>query len=250
MRTLPIGEVLKLLKPEFEDVTISKIRFLEAEGLIQPDRTPAGYRRFTDEDVERLRWILTAQRDRYLPLKVIRDELGDPARELVPPLEEARGATPAQPSLTDVVTAAADRAEQDATTPTDVRLSGRELAEAAGVEEARVRGLQEHGILPPGDIFDGTALLATRAAATLMEAGLEPRHLRMYRQFADREVALLQQLVTPVLRQRNPQARRRASEVLDAVSDAGARLHRALLAGELTQLLRGEAAPGRRRGAG
>ncbi len=247
MSTLTIGDVLNRLQDDFPDITASKIRFLETEGLVEPDRTPGGYRKFTDEDIERLRYVLRAQRDRYLPLAVIREELKridageepDPGRPPTP-AELADGAASDEDADADAAAQAPRRsvAAPRQTAASDVHLSGRELAEAAGMDLAQVRALQEHSLLPPGDVFDGEALLAARAAAGLLGAGLEPRHLRMYRQFADREVSLHAQLVQPILRQRNPQARQRATELLDALAEHGTELHAALLRRELRDLLR------------
>jgi DNA-binding transcriptional MerR regulator len=238
--TLTIGDVLNRLQDDFPDITASKIRFLETEGLVEPDRTPGGYRKFTDEDIERLRYVLLAQRDRYLPLAVIREELQriDAGEEPDPehpstPRTSAAGAQGA--AAGDAVAPPTARAR---TVGSDVHLSGRELAERTGLELAQVRALQEHSLLPAGDVFDGDALLAATAAAGLLAAGLEPRHLRMYRQFADREVSLHAQLVQPILRQRNPQARQRATELLDALAAHGTDLHAALLRRELRDLLR------------
>lgn len=248
MSTLTIGDVLNRLQDDFPDITASKIRFLETEGLVEPDRTPGGYRKFTDEDIERLRYVLQAQRDRYLPLAVIREELKRIDAGEEPDPSNPPAPTPATPA------AAADGSDAGGAPPaetppqrtvqrrsamgSDVQLSGRELAETAGLELAQVRALQEHSLLPPGDVFDGEALLAAKAAAGLLGAGLEPRHLRMYRQFADREVSLHAQLVQPILRQRNPQARQRATELLDALAGHGTELHAALLRRELRDLLR------------
>lgn len=251
MSTLTIGDVLNRLQDDFPDITASKIRFLETEGLVEPDRTPGGYRKFTDEDIERLRYVLRAQRDRYLPLAVIREELKridageDPDPRTPPPSgEPASGGVPGKDAhAVDGETESSAQAPRRTLVPkqtmgSDVHLSGRELAETAGLELAQVRALQEHSLLPPGDVFDGEALLAAKAAAGLLEAGLEPRHLRMYRQFADREVSLHAQLVQPILRQRNPQARQRATELLDALAAHGTELHAALLRRELRDLLR------------
>ena len=250
MSTLTIGDVLNRLQDDFPDITASKIRFLETEGLVEPDRTPGGYRKFTDEDIERLRYVLQAQRDRYLPLAVIREELKriDAGDEPDPSNPPAPTSSPAAPTG-DAGSAYEGAAPPAEATPqrtvqrrsamgSDVQLSGRELAETAGLELAQVRALQEHSLLPPGDVFDGEALLAAKAAAGLLGAGLEPRHLRMYRQFADREVSLHAQLVQPILRQRNPQARQRATELLDALAGHGTELHAALLRRELRDLLR------------
>ena len=241
MTVLTIGEVLNRLKDEFEDVTISKIRFLEAEGLISPDRTDSGYRKFTAADIDRLRYVLRAQRDRYLPLKVIREELDridaglpvdgtptGPDPDDVEGLKAAQVPTESAPEPGSLVEDVPERAD----------LSIDDLAAAAGLETATVRALRDHGLLRGDDRFDGEDLRAARIAAQLLETGLEPRHLRMFRQFADREAALYEQLVTPLLRQRNPDSRRTAAEQLDRLVTHGGRLHRALLGHELRTILR------------
>jgi DNA-binding transcriptional MerR regulator len=250
--THTIGEVLNRLKDEFDDITISKIRFLEAEGLISPDRTESGYRKFTPGDVDRLRYVLRAQRDRYLPLKVIKDELSridaglpvevapsqpDPGEVAVLRGEEpddgegatavANGAGPAAGESEEVVPPLLGAA------PSDVQLSASELADATGLTDREIGQLRDHGLLPSGPRFDGDDLRVAKLAADLIEWGLEPRHLRMYRQFADREQALYEQLVAPLLRQRNPDSRQTATEQIERLGATGGRLHRALLAREL-----------------
>lgn len=241
MTTHTIGEVLNRLKDEFDDITISKIRFLEAEGLISPDRTESGYRKFTGPDIERLRYVLRAQRDRYLPLKVIKDELdridaglppaaADPASVASPddPVRPERGAAAGQPAAAPLFS----------TATTDVQLTLRELAEATGLSERQVRELRDHGLLPDRSVYDGDDLVVGKLAAHLLDAGLEVRHLRMYRQFADREAALAEQLTAPLLRQRNPDSRRQAATQVEHLADVGGRLHKALLAAQLRALLR------------
>jgi DNA-binding transcriptional MerR regulator len=251
--THTIGEVLNRLKDEFDDITISKIRFLEAEGLISPDRTESGYRKFTPADIDRLRYVLRAQRDRYLPLKVIKDELAridaglpveappskpDPGEvavlrgeEVEPAGEAATGgaaeAGPAPGDAEDVVPPLL------ASAPSDVQLTASELADATGLTDREIGQLRDHGLLPTGPRFDGDDLRIAKLAADLVEWGLEPRHLRMYRQFADREQALYEQLVAPLLRQRNPDSRQTAMEQIEQLGATGGRLHRALLAREL-----------------
>ncbi len=257
-----IGEVLNQLKEDFEDITISKIRFLESEGLIYPDRTESGYRIFSDDDVDRLRFILTAQRDHYLPLKVIREQLdrldaGDSASTgpgpIPPPTLVAAGddgeqkLTPTQVAMQmakAVETAAAnnDSAVLDAPS-TVVELSLREYCEATGLDSGQVRALRDYAIVGDPDDetapFDADDLLTGRAARELLALGLEPRHLRMYRQFVDREVALFEQLVTPLLRQRNPEARRQASRQLEKLAGLTSRMKRSLLSRELRRYVRG-----------
>ncbi len=251
MRSHTIGEVLNRLKDEFDDITISKIRFLEAEGLITPDRTESGYRKFTPADVDRLRYVLRAQRDRYLPLKVIKDELAridaglpveappakpDPEEVAVLRGEEAAPeARDDSPDGGDGAGPGTDRPEPAllASPPSDVQLSLGELADATGLTDRELGQLRDHGLLPAGPTYDGEDLRVAKLAADLFEWGLEPRHLRMYRQFADREQALYEQLVQPLLRQRNPDSRRTAVEQVESLAATGARLHRALLAREL-----------------
>ncbi len=259
MRTYTIGEVLNRLKDEFDDITISKIRFLESEGLISPDRTDSGYRKFTDPDIDRLRYVLRSQRDRYLPLKVIKDELerldaGLPIddRPAAPP-EAVTGTEPGHPAApvvgsspdgtAPVAVPAAPASAPPARSvfdagPTDVTLSLQELCDASGLEAQDIRSLADHGLIRGDTTFDGDDLQIARTAAQLLEIGLEPRHLRMYRQFADRELSLAEQLVSALLRQRNPEARATAQRRVDEIVEHGARLHRAVLARELRALLR------------
>jgi len=249
-----IGEVLNQLKEDFEDITISKIRFLESEGLIYPDRTESGYRKFTEDDVDRLRFILTAQRDHYLPLKVIREQLerldaGDPSGPSRQPAPAGNGVPAVQTqdrsaqvakllesALADDVSLLEQPAEH-------VQLTLREFCEATGLDAGEVRSLRDYGIIgdsgEDGAPFDGDDLLAARAARDLLHLGLEPRHLRMYRQFVDRELALFEQLVTPLLRQRNPEARRQATRQLDKLATLTDRMKRSLLARALRSYVHG-----------
>ncbi len=218
---LSIGEVLVNLKPEFPDVTISKIRFLESEGLISPERTASGYRKFHEQDVERLRTILKLQRDEYLPLRVIRDRLdGD---------SEVGGSPAPKPPQAE---------SDDSERPPDVQLGVEELGTAAGVDPATVESLESFGLLRSrsanGDrVFDGDALLILRIAKEFFKYGVEPRHLTMYRHFAEREAMLFQQIVLPMLRQRNPEARRAAAESLEDLTNISRRLKQALLRANL-----------------
>jgi len=245
--THTIGEVLNRLKDEFDDITISKIRFLEAEGLISPDRTESGYRKFSEGDVERLRYVLRAQRDRYLPLKVIKDELSRLDAGL--PLE----ASPVGdgPQDTPAAEPAGERAGVLAggngfgrsfslleSSPSDLQLTATELADATGLTDRDLADLRDHGLLGPGPAYDGDDLRVVKLAAELIGTGLEARHVRMYRQFAEREASLIEQLVAPLLRQRNPDSRRVAREQAERLAAAGGDLHRALLAKQLQAILR------------
>ena len=327
---LSIGEVLSLLREEFPDVTISKIRFLESQGLVDPERTPSGYRKFYEHDVDRLRWILRQQREHFLPLKVIRGRLTDsggaegeegapegdpegrqrhPAAVLTEPSPAARAgesagrgngpSRPASPTPSlfaglhsdapaaavsapqsearaagrsaagEAPAASAARATTATPTPAPVpvaepapapsapaaasapgtargrptadpsdgpdNFSADELAAAAGTDVAFVTELKQYGLIAQHGVvagvayFDHSALAVTRAAAEFARHGVEARHLRAWRNAADREADLFQQVVLPLLRQRNPQARRQALDTLAELSAAGAAMRAALV---------------------
>ena len=194
---MTIGAVLSLLKDDFPDVTISKIRFLEAEGLVTPARTGSGYRTYTTDDVDRLRYVLTAQRDHFWPLKVIREALDALDRGLTPARTEQQGmprpAVP--PAAPDPLVP--DAAELSATP--SLRLTAAELAGASGLEPATLRELETFGLVRPDDSghYDDAALAIATTAAALAAYGVEARHLRPFRTAADREVGLVQQVVGP-----------------------------------------------------
>ncbi len=313
-----IGEVLGLLLEEFPDVTISKIRFLETQGLIDPERTPSGYRKFYDGDVERLRFILREQKENYLPLRVIKERLDDvdqtlpnpprpvptgaswaaePGTPVATETPPARPATEVPPSVEQVATATSTRpaagearptvvggdpaaptgeAHQDrdavqigdvvatlqeapaasghpvATEPApattnvralsivrrpalpEERMTAEELSSVAGVSPATLKELVEFGLIAGRTTGSMTtygvdALEIAGVARRLLDHGLEVRHLRAWRMAADKEVGLFEQLVTPLLRQRNPQAREQALATLADLADAGAELRRLLV---------------------
>ena len=253
-----IGEVLNQLKEDFTDITISKIRFLESEGLINPSRTESGYRKFSEDDVDRLRFILTAQRDHYLPLKVIREQLERLDAGEQPPSTASVGAPAstapamqpdapaAEESAAPDLSAALESMMSELTGPqledaAPASLNMRELCEAAGLEAHEVRELRDYGVLgdrgDDSNTFDGADLLAARAARELLQMGLEARHLRMYRQFCDRELALFEQLAAPLLRQRNPEARRQATAQLERLAGLTGQLQQALLTRSLRAYL-------------
>jgi DNA-binding transcriptional MerR regulator len=220
-----IGEVLVTLKLEFPDVTISKIRFLESEGLIAPERTSSGYRKFYDGDVDRLRTILKLQRDEYLPLRVIRERLEGG--------EDGQTAPPPQ---------ALEPEDEVAAPATDLQMTGDELASATGVDRSAIDGLVSFGLLKPEDLngerfYDGDDLIVLRIVKDFFKYGVEPRHLTMYRHFADREAAFFQQIILPVLRQRNPEARRAATDSLSDLAGISRRLKQALLRANLRRHL-------------
>jgi DNA-binding transcriptional MerR regulator len=226
---LSIGEVLGQLRPEFSDVTISKIRFLESEGLIQPERTPSGYRKFSRDDVARLRFVLAQQRDHYLPLRVIKDQLDAIDRGLEPPARTGGG-----PRVPRALVAAEGLPgpEEFLREPADIRLSRQELLTAAGLDEAQLDQLEQFGLLAArgkGGHYDGDALVVARTVAEMARFGIEARHLRAYRTAADREIGLFEQVVTPLIRQRNPEARARAEETVRELAALSVRLHAALV---------------------
>jgi DNA-binding transcriptional MerR regulator len=226
---LSIGEVLAKLRPEFPDVTISKIRFLEAEGLVEPQRTSSGYRKFGHDEIQRLRYVLTAQRDRYLPLKVIKDHLDAMDRGLEPP--DAPGTGPRVP-MALVSGDGFPTAESFNRDASELRLSRQELLEAAGLEEDQLAQLESYGLLAPkpgSTHYDGDALVVAKTVAEMSAYGLEARHLRAFRNAADREVGLVEQVVAPMVNQRNPEARQRADEVVRELSALSVRLHAALV---------------------
>jgi DNA-binding transcriptional MerR regulator len=189
---MTIGAVISALRPDFPDITISKIRFLEAEGLITPSRTRAGYRTFSAADVNRIRYILTAQRDRFWPLKVIREALDQLDRGLDPRAGSAPRQLEPAPDP--------DAPAADALRPTRrLRLTSRELREAAGLDRASLDALESFGLVRADaqGHFGEPALTVARTAVALAAYGLEPRHLRAFRTAADREIGLVQQVTRP-----------------------------------------------------
>jgi DNA-binding transcriptional MerR regulator len=275
---MSIGDVLNELHTEFPDITISKIRFLESQGLVEPERTPSGYRKFYAQDVERLRFVLRQQREHFLPLKVIKDRLDEADRSgglavLVeaeaatgPPLEPTttgasmndapaaprrRGKRPSkEPVLFEETRKAREQAEarevtavvSDEAGPDDlttvesgVSLTRAELARAADLTDEQLAQLEEYGLVVPTAgthdrmLFDEDSLAVARIAAGFMKHGIEPRHLRMYRAFAEREASLFEQVLLPYRRQRNPDAQARTGEALGELAGLGRRLRTVML---------------------
>ena len=197
--------MLTRLKPEFPEVSISKIRFLESEGLVTPHRTPSGYRQFSAADVERLRYVLAAQRDQYLPLRVIKDHLDAIDRGLEPAVAGGPAAAVAGRSPTDP-------SPRDFAATTEVRMTRAELLAESGLTATSLAELEQFGLIVgrSGRVLRRRRRARRRTAAELLAVGLEPRHLRSFRTAADREATLITQLVSAQAQQRDPDARERA----------------------------------------
>jgi DNA-binding transcriptional MerR regulator len=207
---LGIGEVLVELRSEFPDISVSKIRFLEAEGLISPARSPSGYRRFAPADIDQLRFILTAQRDQYLPLRVIKERLDDRAID-------HRANNAGGPARSEMV-------------------SRRELLEASGIGEEQLAELEEHGLVRrSGRLYGQDAVDVASTVALLASYGVQARHLRAARTAAERDVALIEQVVAPTLRQRSPQARDDAARTAGQIAQLLIRLHGAMVEAGLAE---------------
>jgi DNA-binding transcriptional MerR regulator len=208
-RRFTIGTVCRRLKAEFPDISISKIRYLEDQGLLNPRRTQGGYRLFSEDDVERLETILRLQRDEFLPLRVIREELAAGAGK---ERRRRRSSSLGEPEE-------------------GLDLDG--LCERAGIAPERARELEDFGLLEPRvehgqRLYSETDADVAAACETLSRFGIAPRHLRAFRTAADRETGLLDALVAPALRSRNPERRRAGIEDLQALGET---------AQELSQLL-------------
>ena len=226
---ISIGEVLEQLRPDFPGLNISKIRYLESEGLVEPERTPSGYRKFSQQDVDRLRYVLTAQREHYLPLKVIREHLDAMDRGLEPPALPATG-----PQVPRVVLSGDGMPSPEAFAAggPELRLSKRELLDTADIEEELLEQLVAFGMVrmrPGSKHFDGDALVVAKAAGELAAYGIEPRHLRAFKTAADREVGLVEQVVSPMRRGRDAGAQARAEEAVREIAALCVKLHAALV---------------------
>ncbi|MBW8825476.1 MAG: MerR family DNA-binding transcriptional regulator [Acidobacteria bacterium] len=243
---LSIGEVLELLKEEFPDITISKIRFLESQGLLDPERTPSGYRKFYDPDVERLRWILQQQREHFLPLKVIKERILSPEAEVPVSSPEPEVPSPGGSSAAPTVESperqsrpASGSALPGSSSPLSAGLSGvsmtmLELASAAGVEVSTLQELERYGLMAGRPMagttyYDEESLVVARLAAGMARHGVEARHLRMYKTSAEREASTYEQVILPLLKQRNPAARRQAVDTLEDLARLGEGLHSAFV---------------------
>lgn len=216
---MSIGTVLNVLRDEFPEVTISKIRFLESEGLIEPQRTPSGYRKFSAGDVERLGHVLRMQRDHYLPLKVIREHLDAMERgEAVPLPVVGRQRT-------------AEDAPARVEAPTVARVGRAELLAAADIDEGDLKEWESYGLIAALEdgVYDAEAVTVASLIAELGRFGIEPRHLRVMKAAADREAGLVDQVVAPLRRHRNPQTRAHAEARTKELAALTVKLHAALV---------------------
>jgi DNA-binding transcriptional MerR regulator len=222
-KTLNIGEVLDRLRSDYPDATLSKIRYLEAEGLVEPARTTANYRKYSLDDVARLRYVLAAQRERFLPLRVIKEELAALDAGRVPRTRPGPRSLPpeAPPTGLDVLLGS----EQ-------ARLSRRELLAASGLDEAALTELEQFGLLAPppgGTYYDADALVVAQTFKALTAYGVQARHLRGARAAADREAGLIEQVVAPMRADRDGGAGARRTGSVDELAALFVRLHAALL---------------------
>ena len=268
---LSIGEVLAQLLEEFPDVTISKIRFLESQGLIEPERTPSGYRKFTTSEVERLRFILREQRTNYLPLRIIKDKLDDDtadisrdiSRDIMMPSEYV--ASSGHPATRTSVPRPRDvtaqipfiHAEQDPVVPESVRRSQRkdallhadktesiprdQLLQQFEIDAAFLKELESAGLISGHEVgdttfFDASSIAIAKSASRFQELGIDVRHLRAWKASADREVSLFEQRILPYLRQRNPAAREEALQMLAEFMELGGELRFALIQRDILRL--------------
>jgi DNA-binding transcriptional MerR regulator len=224
-KALTIGAVCKILSQEFEDISISKIRYLEDQKLLTPRRTAGGYRLYSQADVERLRTILRLQRDEFLPLRVIRQEL---AAGVEPPGQDGRTSTAKMRRAVSVEATSTSIAEE-------------EVMEETGTSEQLLRELEDFGIVQPERrdgvrMYDETDVEIVRAAGELARFGVAGRNLRVFRTSADRESALLEQMLGPALRSRSQARRKEAIENLESLAAVCTHLKHLLLVRDLRRL--------------
>jgi DNA-binding transcriptional MerR regulator len=231
-----IGEVHARLREDFPSLELSKLRYFEAMGLVEPVRTPAGYRKYSGADVERLRYALVMQRDHHLPLKIIRERLDAIDRGLEPP------PLPGAPQVPHLAVAA-DGLPRPSAFDADnsrLRLTRRELVAAAEITEELLRELEEFGLVKPRQVgsapYDNDAVVVARTVAELAQYGIGPRHLRAFKTAADREVGLVEQVVSPIRRSREAGAEGRAEEAMSQIAALSVRLHAALVKAGLRSL--------------
>ncbi len=219
-KILTIGAVCSALKEDFPSVSISKLRYLEDQKLITPRRTPGGYRLYSPRDVERLRTILRLQRDEFLPLRVIRQELESSSSGAFSVAEQAKKMK---------------RAQLTGPAPTR-RYSAGEVMEATGAAAALMRDLEEYGLIDATDGIDDTERELVQTAVELASYGVQPRHMRMFRTAAEREADLLEQLLASGLRSRNPERRREALETMEGLAAIVSHIRHLALIAELRRI--------------
>jgi DNA-binding transcriptional MerR regulator len=221
---LSIGEVLSKLRSEFSDITISKIRFLESEGLIEPQRTPSGYRKFTNSDLDRLRFVLLAQRDQYLPLRVIKENLDALDRGLTPAKVVGGVATPR------LVSEDGSLVDSNYGEDQDLRLTRAELISASELTEDQLAELESYGLIAiKGRHYDSDSLAIARAVVAISAFGIGARHLRAFKTAADREIGLVEQVTTPIRSQKGSEAKAKADETERELASLSIKLHAALV---------------------
>lgn len=264
---LSIGEVLAQLLEEFPDVTISKIRFLETQGLIEPERTPSGYRKFTDAEVVRLRFILREQRTNYLPLRVIKNRLEDESVDIsrdfaIAPEDITTSTHPAaqagvRKSQATGVAPVASIVDQDPLLPQSLKREQRatalthmdntesiprdQLLNQSDIDASFLKNLESAGLVSGHEVgdttfFDTHSIAIAQVAARFEQMGIDIRHLRAWKSSADREASLFEQRILPLLRQRNPAAREEALNMLVELIDLGAKLRESLILRDVSRL--------------
>ena len=226
---LTIGEVLNQVRSEFDDISISKIRFLEAEGLIVPSRTKSGYRKFSSADVEKLRYILRMQRDHYLPLKVIKEHIEAIDRGLKAEIDEIE--KPKVPSaLVDL--------NQLGIKKSNIRVTREELIANTSITDQDLKESEDYGlikVLADKRHYDDIAVKTARVIAALSGFGLEPRHLKFLKSGSDRESSLIKQVASPMSRSKRPDAGEQALEMMREISNLTNQLHFILVSSTLDE---------------
>lgn len=227
---MSIGAVVETLNKEFKGLSISKVRYLEDQGLIEPKRTSGGYRRFTDGDVERLRLILKLQKDRYLPLNVIKGKI--------------RHISTGRVKGSDLISLPKDEIPVDKSLlGAEKRFSREEASEATGLSAKEINELESYGLVQSeksdkGDTFSAGNVQVMHLVKNLSKHGIQPRHLRLYQNFAERESTVMEQIVAPVLKQKGDDARQKAIQTLTELADLSKQLREALLANNLRNFLK------------
>jgi DNA-binding transcriptional MerR regulator len=229
---LSIGDALDILLPDFSDLTISKLRYLESEGLVEPQRTSSGYRKYSYADVQRLRFILTAQRDQYLPLRVIREQLDALDRGLEP----TASGKPSAPRNLVAVESLPSAADFRPSAP--LKLTREELLEAANAEDGVLKDCQQFGLISQDAThFDADDIAVLKSVIALSGYGIEARHLRQFKMAADRELGLVEQVVKPLSKQRDPEQVQQAADSARDIAALAASLHIALVRAGLSDII-------------